>query len=100
MPYIDHIRIVSIAHIDGKDLTCNGEITINNIQEPQAYVTWKLLSDDTLIASVSSNFYYKESLHNLDSLLNRVLEKIDNYRIGRNKIFRDARLIKHETNNN
>ena len=61
-------------------------------KDPQAYITWQFFTGDKLIASKSENFFYKEGIENEDELINRVLKKIEGYRIGRKKIFEDLEI--------
>lgn len=86
------MKIQAIANIDDNIIKCTGEIEIHWIKEPQAYITWRLSNNDKLIASKSENYFYKKN-SSADELLNRILKKIENYKIGRNKIFEKVKIL-------
>jgi hypothetical protein len=75
------------ANIIKENLVCEGSLEIHWKKSPQAYVTWQFFSGDKLIVSKSENFFYKEEIENEDELINRVLKKIEGYKIGRKRIF-------------
>ena len=81
------MKIKALANIDNSIIPCTGEIEIHWIKEPQAYVTWKLFSDKSLIASKSKNYFFEKDIDTHNSLIKRVIEEIKNYRIGRKKVF-------------
>ena len=87
------MEIQAIANINNKLIECTGEINIHWIKGPQAYITWKLLNGNNLIASKSENLYYKEGDTTRDDLINRTAENIKNYTIARKKIFKHVEIL-------
>ncbi len=86
------MKIKATANIDGQIIICLGDIQINWIKEPQAYITWRLFNGKTLVASKSENFHYRENVEEAD-LVQKVIKKIEKYRINRNKVFSNVELI-------
>jgi len=84
------MKIKAKAKIDNQILDCLGAIEIHFKTNFQVYVTWHLCSNDMLIALVSENFFQSEKLYNESELVNRIIKKIERYRIGRKKVFEDV----------
>ncbi len=86
------MKITATAIIDGVRFPCKGKIIILRIKEPQAYVSWSLSHGRQAIAGVSENYFYKSALHSQEELVERVLEKIRRYRMGRKSIFENVQI--------
>jgi hypothetical protein len=81
------MRLKAKANINKKKLDCEGSLEIHWKKSTQAYVTWQFFNGDKLIVSKSENFFFQEEIENEDELINRVLKKIEGYKIERTKIF-------------
>ncbi|MDI3320674.1 hypothetical protein [Pinibacter soli] len=80
------MKIEAIANIDNKIFDCSGDLEIHSVKGPQAYVTWTLCSGDILVASKSANYFVGRNYNELE-LIQKIVNGIENYRIGRRKIF-------------
>ncbi|MER3329775.1 MAG: hypothetical protein RIF34_09380 [Candidatus Kapaibacterium sp.] len=87
------MEIVATAKIDNKELLCFGTIEIHFIKEHQAYITWQLHNGKTLIASSSENYFCNIEDSDGKDLINRVIKQIQSYRIGRDKIFTNIKVL-------
>jgi hypothetical protein len=87
------MKIRAIAKIDDRRIMCFGEIVIHSIKPPQAYVSWSLFDGETPIAGKSENFFFDKNSGTEASLINSIIRKIENYRIGRRKIFENVESI-------
>lgn len=88
-----NLKIVATAKIDNQELLCFGTIDIHTVKEHQAYVTWQFYNGKTLIAGRSENYFYKIEDSESKDLINRVIKKIQGYRIGRDKIFTNIKIL-------
>jgi hypothetical protein len=81
------MKIKAEANLNNQNTICYGEIEIHWIKEPQAYVTWRLYDGENLIASKSENYFYQNNFDSESILIDRIIFKIENYKIGRKTIF-------------
>jgi cytochrome c oxidase assembly protein Cox11 len=88
-----NLKIVATAKIDNQELLCFGTIEIHFIKEHQAYITWQFYNENTLIAGKSENYFYKIEDSDGKDLINRVIKNIQGYRIGRDKIFTNIKIL-------
>ncbi len=86
------MKLKAKVNIDKDKLDCEGSLEIHWKKSPQAYVTWQFFNGDKLIVSKSDNFFYNEDIENEDELINRILKKIEEYKIGRKKIFEEIEI--------
>ncbi|MFN8284256.1 MAG: hypothetical protein U0U67_13640 [Chitinophagales bacterium] len=87
------MNIKAKANIDNVKLDCVGSIEIHSKRKYQAYITWQFFNGDKLIVSKSDNFFYREEEENEVELINKVLKKIEEYKIRRKKIFEDIEIF-------
>jgi hypothetical protein len=87
------VEIVATAKIDNQELLCFGTIDIHSVKEHKAYITWQLHNGKTLIASRSENYFCNIEDCDRKDLINRVVKKIQGYRIGRDKIFTNIKIL-------
>jgi hypothetical protein len=81
------MNIIVRTTIDGQTQACKGRIDIEDIKEPQFYVSWLVFGTEGLIASKSENYFYKDTPNSYAELLERIKSKIESYKIGRKKLF-------------
>ena len=88
------MKIKAIANIDNKIINCCGEITLQWPIKQQAYISWQLSTEDGKnLVSKSENFYVGENAISEGELINKIIEKIKVYTIGRKKIFQSVELV-------
>lgn len=80
------------AKIEQETLDCFGTIEIQWKNEEIIYYTWKVCKDDILIASKSSNLLLLGENYNKDDIFNKVIQKIETFKIGRKKIFENIEI--------
>jgi hypothetical protein len=80
------------AIVDNKVINCYGEIIIHWLKKPQAFITWELFNEETLIASKSENYFIENDNINKDELLSRVIKKIEKYKMKRKKVFEEIKI--------
>ncbi len=87
---------VSAIYDDGSlKLKCSGEILIDRIDKEHhtASVTVRFLSEGGLsLISFGRTFYYGEEEFSEEKIFQRTLDKINNYRIDRKKVFSDIQV--------
>lgn len=88
------MKLKAKVNIDKNKSDCEGSIEIHWKKSPQAYVTWQFFNGGILIVSKSEIFFYKEEIENEGELINRVLKKIEGYKIGRKKIFEEIEICR------
>ncbi len=85
------MKIKAFAHLNDKVVQCSGEIQIHWIKENQAYVSWKIESQESLIASKYENIFLHKNGDG--DAVQIIIERIQTYRIGRKKIFFDVTML-------
>jgi hypothetical protein len=81
------VKIIGKAYINNSKVPCYGEIEIHSVNEKQAYVTWRISTQKSLLAAVTSDYYIENDKISIDEILKRVIDSILKYRIGRKRIF-------------
>jgi len=80
-------EIYNILLVKGND-KLYGTIKINNINKYTIYVSWNIFDEQkNNICGKSDNIYIKERIK--DKILGKIINKINKYRIGRVKYFKD-----------
>lgn len=87
------MEIVATAKINNQELLCFGTIEIHSKKGPQAYITWQFYNGKKLIAGRSENYFYKIEESDSTDLINKVIKNIQDYRIGRDKIFTNIKIL-------
>ncbi|MFN3664825.1 MAG: hypothetical protein ACK4S0_01625 [Sediminibacterium sp.] len=87
------MKILVKANIDGEVIRCTGTIDIHWKNEHQVYVSWTIFSPATTIVSKSENFKYKGTIESSTELINKIIERILKYRLGRKKIFEEVAIF-------
>jgi hypothetical protein len=88
------MKLKAKVNINNVVLDCAGSIEIHWKKNPQAYITWQFYYEDKLIVSKSENFFIGQEKENDDELISKVLKKIENYKIGRKRIFEDIEICR------
>jgi len=89
-------NIEAFAEIDGRRVPCKGIIEIRKIDRAHytAYATWQFFDADGLVlAGKSTNYFMGKRPFTQEELISRILENIKRYRIGRNHVFDEVKLI-------
>lgn len=86
------MEISALANIEGILVLCKGEIEIHSTSKNQVYYSWRLEYNGNLIASKSANLYWPDYGSTRKELLEAIISKIENYRIGREKVFSQVSL--------
>ena len=88
------INISGVTNVFGEDIVCKGVIDVNYYNNKQAYVLWQMFDEkNNRIAFVGRNYFIDDNKVSIDELIPMVIHKIENYRVGRKKIFKDIKIV-------
>lgn len=88
-----NVIITGIAKVNGDQVSCRGSIEIINKSERVVYATWKLLDNsNNFLGSVSRNYFIGDKQYSDPEILNKIIEDILSYRVGRLRIFSNIRI--------
>lgn len=86
------MKIKALAIINNNHVICSGILEVHMISNFEIYVSWKLFADEALVAAKSEPIFFKDGLPNNENIINGIIERIENYRIGRKKIFKEVEM--------
>ena len=89
-------EITLTCNLDGKVFECKCNIVINKVDERVACISWEVysLSSNQRIAGVSRNYFHGKADVTNDEIFPLAFDHIIKYRIGREKIFSNLKVVK------
>lgn len=88
------VKIKGNANIQHDLISCYGVIEILHRSDKVVYATWKLFdSSNNLLASISRNYFIGDKAYSEEEILDKIIEHILNYRMGRQKVFSNISIV-------
>ena len=92
----DLIKKKIFFNIDYNKKCSDGEIEFLDADEYIVYTSWKVIQDGIRIAGRSGRIYAEKKKRTNEAVIEKILEQISSYRIGRKQIFSNLQIKKSE----
>ena len=87
------VKILGYATIGNKEFSCESEVLVMKKTESLLYVSWKMYSENGIIAARSKNIFIGGAPNSTLALDDIIINDITKFRIGHNYIFKNVEIL-------